>query len=167
VEDVEFFLGTRSVCTDTTDPYTCLITPQGDEVGVQTLRAVVTDSVGQTAEDAVPVTVEKFDPDDLTITMQKQRINRNRVTRTIAGELLLPDGVTAEQGCDDGDVTLTVVRKGLTIFPSSQVNLEEDCTYSLEFTIKERKGKKFNYDVDAAFSGNDVLNPIESEGGFN
>jgi hypothetical protein len=98
--------------------------------------------------------------------MSKQRINKKRVTRTISGSLKLPAEVTQEQGCDGGVVTLSVARNGLTLFPSSQVALQEDCTYSLQFTIKEKKGKKFSYEVGAAFGGNEVLNPIENDRGF-
>ena len=39
---VEFFLGTRSVCVDDTAPYMCKVLPNGDEVGDQILSAVVT-----------------------------------------------------------------------------------------------------------------------------
>ncbi len=81
VESVEFFLGTRSVCVDTTDPYTCLIEPHGDEVGVQTLRAVVTDDAAQTAEVAVPVTIDKFTPDGISINMARDRLTKKKVHR--------------------------------------------------------------------------------------
>ena len=167
VDNVEFFLGTRSVCVDTTGPtYTCNVVPNGDEVGVQALRAVVTDNAAQTAQVAVPVTVGKFTPDGISIEMAKDRLTKKKVHRTISGELDLPANVTPEQGCDDGDVTLSVLRNNLTIFPSSQVSLAPDCTYNLEFTIKEKKGKSFNYVVGAEFGGNDVLHPVEDEEGF-
>ena len=49
VDQVEFFLGTRSVCVDDTAPYTCNVLPNGDEVGDQILSAVVTSTDEQTA----------------------------------------------------------------------------------------------------------------------
>ena len=107
----------RSALT-TTDPYTCNIVPNGDEVGLQTLRAVVTDNAAQTAEVAVPVTVEKFDADALSIEMAKDRLTKKKVQRTISGEIDLPNNVTAEDGCDGGTVTLTVERNSLTVFPA-------------------------------------------------
>lgn len=165
VDNVEFFLGTRSVCNDTSDPYTCLIVPHGDEVGVQTLRAVVTDSAAQTAEVAIPVTVEKFDPDDISIEMNKERRTKKKVRRTISGAVILPANVTPEDGCDGGSVALSVERNGVTLFPSSVVPLQADCTYSLTFKIKEKKGRKYDYDFEAAFGGNEVLNPISNSGG--
>ena len=167
VDNVEFFLGTRSVCTDTSDPYTCLVVPQGDEVGLQTLRAVVTDDAAQTAQVAVPVTVDKFTPDGISIHMAKTRLTKKKVSRTISGVVDLPNNVTAEDGCDGGAVTLEVLRNNLTLFPSSVVALQDDCSYSLSFTLKEKKGKSFNYIVDATFSGNDVLKPISDSEGFN
>ena len=169
VQEVEFFLGTRSVCTDTAGPdYTCLVQANGDEVGIQALRAVVTDNAAQTAEVAVAVEVEKFDADAISIKMHRERISDNRVRRTISGEIDLPDRVTANQACDGGTVALTVIRNGLTIFPSSQVALESDCSYALEFTIKEKKGDKPKpkYIVEAAFGGNSVLNPIDDSRRF-
>jgi hypothetical protein len=169
VQQVEFFLGSRSVCTDTTGPsYTCLVLANGDEVGIQALRAVVTDDAAQTAEVAVPVEVDKFDPDELKIRMDRERISDNRVERTIFGEVVLPDRVTAEQGCDGGAVTLAVIRNGLTIFPSSVVPVKPDCSYQLEFTIKEKRGDRPRpkYIVNAAFGGNSVLNPIEDSRRF-
>ena len=167
VDSVEFFLGTRSVCVDTTDPYTCLIEPQGDEVGVQTLRAVVTDDAAQTAEVAVPVTIDKFTPDGISINMARDRLTKKKVHREISGAVDLPENVTAEQGCDGGTVTLEVLRNNLTLFPSSVVALQPDCTYSLSFNIKEKQGRRYNYIVDATFGGNDVLKPTSDSGGFN
>jgi hypothetical protein len=62
VTQVEFFLGARSVCTDTVAPYTCNVVPLDAENGSQTLRAVVTDDFSQTAEVSTPVTVSEFAP---------------------------------------------------------------------------------------------------------
>ncbi len=58
-------------------------------------------------------------------------------------------------------MTLEVLRNNLTLFPSSVVALQPDCTYSLSFNIKEKKGRRYSYIVDATFGGNDVLKPTE------
>jgi hypothetical protein len=166
VDEVQFFLGTRLVCTDDTAPYSCNVVANGDEVGDQTLRAVVADNAAQTAETSTEVEVDKFTPDGISIHMAKERLTKKRVHRTISGEISLPANVTPAQGCDDGDVTLSVLRNNLTVFPGSQVSLEPDCSYSLEFNIKEKKGKSFSYVVGAAFGGNSVLNPVDDEEGF-
>ncbi len=158
VDQVEFFLGTRSVCVDDTEPYTCNVLPNGDEVGNQILSAVVTSTDEQTANVATPVTVQKFDP-NMTLEMYKERISKKNVRRTVSGEITLPARVD-EEACT-GTVTLNIQRDGVTLFPSSQVDVQPDCTYSLEFTIKEKKGKpKPTYDVGASFSGNGTLNPV-------
>jgi hypothetical protein len=167
VDEVQFFLGTRLVCTDDTGPdYTCNVLANGDEVGNQALRAVVVDTAAQTAEDSADVIVDKFDPDGLSIEMDKDRINKKKVHRTISGELDLPERVDPDDGCEDGTVSLHVDRNGITLFPSSQVDIQPDCSYSLEFNVKEKRGKRYHYDVEATFGGNSVLEPISNEEGF-
>ncbi len=157
VDEVEFFLGTRSVCVDNTPPYVCEVLPTGDEVGDQILSAVVTSDDDQTATAAMPVTVQKFVP-DLTVEMSKDRLTKKKVRREISGEVVLPDRV--DNDACTGTVTLNIQRDGITLFPSTQVNVQPDCTYSLTFTIKEKKKKgkpKPEYDVGASFSGNSIL----------
>jgi Bacterial Ig domain len=167
VDEVQFFLGTRLVCTDDTGPaYTCLVLANGDEVGSQSLRAVVADSAAQTAEDSESVTVEKFDPDGISIEMDKLRLNNKKVQRTISGDLDLPDRVEPEDGCDSGIVQLVVERNNETLFPSSQVALQDDCSYELQFLIKEGRRSKPRYDVSSTFLGNEVLNQISNSGRF-
>ncbi len=162
VDEVEFFLGTRSVCVDDAPPYVCEVLPNGDEVGDQILSAVVTSNDEQTATAAMLVTVQKFVP-ELTIEMDKDRLNKKKVHRTISGEVVRPARVDTD-ACT-GTVTLNIQRDGITLFPSTQVNVQSDCTYSLEFTIKEKKKKgkpKPVYDVGASFSGNNTLTSAEA-----
>ena len=166
VDNVEFFLGTRSLCTDDVAPYTCQVLANGDEVGAQTLRAVVTDDAALTAEAATPVTVEKFDPAFLGLAIEKQKVAASVTRSRSSGTIQLPPRVAVEDGCASGAMTITVERNGLTLFPSSQVGLQDDCTYELKFRTKEKKGKTYHYDVDASFGGNGVLNPISDSGGF-
>jgi hypothetical protein len=166
VDEVEFFLGTRSVCVDDTAPYTCNVLPNGDEVGDQILSAVVTADDEQTATASIAVTVEKFEP-SLTIEMHKTRLDKRTVTRTVSGEVVLPDRV--DQSACSGHVTLNIQRDGLTLFPSQQVEVKSDCTYELTFTIKERKKKgkpKPVYNVGAAYSGNGTLTAASKDAEF-
>ena len=140
--------------------------PNGDEVGDQILSAIVTSEDGQTAAAAIPVTVEKFVP-ELTIEMQKERLNKKKVKRTISGEVVRPDRVD-EEACS-GHVTLNIQRDGITLFPSTQVDVEADCSYELTFTIKEKKKKgkpKPVYDVGASFSGNNTLTSVSETAEF-
>ena len=65
VTKVTFYLGTRQVCEDSTSPYSCKIVPNGSEIGSSSVRAVMTDELGRTAEDTKAVTVSKFKPKSL------------------------------------------------------------------------------------------------------
>jgi hypothetical protein len=51
IDGVEFKLGDRTVCTDTSAPYSCEILPTGAEVGSQSVQAILTDSNDQVASD--------------------------------------------------------------------------------------------------------------------
>ena len=166
VEEVEFFLGDRSVCVDDSAPYTCEVLPNGDEVGSQILSAVVTSEDGQTATTSMQVTVQRFVP-ELTIEMEKERLTKRKVHRTIHGEVVRPARV--DQSACTGTVTLNVQRNGITKFPSAQVEVQPDCTYSLEFTIREKRkrGKpKPVYDVAASYSGNTTLQAVSETAEF-
>jgi hypothetical protein len=164
VQDVKFFLGNRLVCTDTTAPYSCDIAPHGDEVGSQSVRAVLTDSSAQTAEDDATVTVPRFTPTGLSVDIVRTKQGKKRYLRTISGQLGLPSGVTPAQGCQAGTVTLNVLRGGLTLFPNVPVALKPDCTYSFAFALKKPRKKKPRFEVDATFGGNTVLEPISNSG---
>ena len=67
VSKVEFKLGTRSVCTDTTAPYSCEILPNGDEVGSQAVQAIAhrlarPDGVRQQGHEGRPLPADEADP---------------------------------------------------------------------------------------------------------
>ena len=168
---VEFKLGTRTVCTDTAAPFTCDILPNGDEVGSQTVQAVLTDSASQTATDSADTTVGRFTPNKLTIDIKKgkskkkkKKKGKKKLIRTIQGEVYPPNRVTKDQGCSTGTVTLTVEENGNTLFPLTQVPLGSDCTYSLTFKVP--KTKKHKFAVDASFGGNSVLLPTSNSKRF-
>ncbi len=150
---VVFFLGTRTVCTDTDAPYSCLIKPTGAEVGTQSVRAVVTDNLSRTAEDSASVRVSKFTP------RIRFEIKRPGVRwRVIKGTLVLPAGVTRAQACNAGRVTLTV-RGGGRATINRQVRINRFCVFKTRvFVGKPEKGKKRRYAVKAVFPGNAVLN---------
>lgn len=173
VSKVEFKLGNRSVCTDTTAPYSCELLPTGAEVGSQSVQAIVTDSNGQTASDSKATDVDRFAPQKLTIdvvrgktkkTKGKKKKGKKRLVRTIQGQVITPTRVTWGQGCATGTVTLTVDLNGATLFPLTQVPLNADCTYAL--TIKVAKTKKHKFTVEAGFGGNSVLLPTTNSKGF-
>ena len=49
LKQVDVFLGTTRICTLTTTPYVCRIRPTGGDVGIQEVRAVISDLAGSTA----------------------------------------------------------------------------------------------------------------------
>jgi hypothetical protein len=163
VQKVDFFLGTRLVCTDTTAPYSCSVSPHGDEVGTQSLKAVVTDSASQTAEASATTSVPRFVPTGLSLAIVRQRLPHKRTQRTISGNLGLPSNVTPAQGCQQGTVLLDVTRNGVTLLPNVPVVLQPDCGYSYAFVLNKRK-RKGSFAVNATFSGNDILVPASNSG---
>jgi hypothetical protein len=168
VVKVVFSLGSKEVCTDTTAPYECKVVPTGADVGGQTLRAVVTDSVDQTAADEAPIEVEKFTPAGLSLKVEGKNTGKGKkkkLVRTLSGGLQLPAGVDAAEGCATGTVAITVQRNGNTIFPLTQVPLTESCTYKLKFTVAKKQGKT-SFHATAKFGGNAVLRPVSTNRRF-
>jgi len=88
-----------------------------------------------------------------------------KVQHLVSGELGLPSRVDPEDGCH-GHVTLNILRNGVTKFPNTQVDLNDDCTYQLGFTTKKKKGSVEHLDVTATFPGNDVLTSISNQEAF-
>jgi hypothetical protein len=159
VAKVELYLGTRLVCTLTAAPYTCKVVPRPADVGLQSIRAVVTDAKGQTAVASRQVQIDRFRSRGVSISVKERKRKRNRETRTITATVRPPAGTTAAQVCGDGSITFVVERKGRT-FLNRQVRLRKDCTAKLSFTAK-RSGKKI-HTVEASFGGNTVLQPARS-----
>ncbi len=96
--------------------------------------------------------------------MTRSRLNKKKVERTVSGEIDKARRVS-DSACT-GTVTLNIQRNGVTLFPSAQVDVKPDCTYSLSFTTKENKKKgkpKPKYDVAASFSGNGTLLPDQQD----
>ncbi|MFN8113966.1 MAG: Ig-like domain-containing protein [Solirubrobacterales bacterium] len=171
-KNVVFKLGNRTVCTDTTAPYSCEILPTGAEVGTQSIQAIVTDSIDQTAADSESTEVSKF---ETTLSIEhtgktiKPRGNSAKkgkgfLVRKVTGEVSLHPRVTKAQGCSTGTVTLNVTRNKETLFPFVEVPLNQNCKYSLKFKVKKTQRHKFG--VDASFSGNSVLLPASNKARF-
>jgi hypothetical protein len=114
VAKVDFFLGNRLVCTVSAAPFTCKVLPDGSEVGTQALRAVVTDSAGQTATAEASTKVAKFTPDALTLEAEALKVKskgKPKLRRKLSGKLKLPARVTPVQGCASGTVAITVTAR--------------------------------------------------------
>jgi hypothetical protein len=159
-KQVDVFLGTTRVCTLTTTPYTCRVRPSGGDVGIQEIRAVVTDAAGNTAATATRVEVPRFKPRSLSVSAKSAKLSRNRTRKTITAEVKLPDRVSRSQGCANGTVTLVTKRNG-KIIDDSQVTLKGSCKVTKRITAA-RAGKNA-FSVSARFSGNRVLDPITAK----
>jgi hypothetical protein len=172
VKNVQFKLGNRSVCTDSSAPYDCEILPRGDEVGDQSIEAVVTDSDDRTASDSAATKVGRFETRKLTLHVKRAKAGgsakargkggkgKKKIVRKINGEIFFAQRVTKEQGCATGTVTLTVTQNGNSLFPLTQVPLSKDCGYGLSYKVP--KSKKHKFKVEATFGGNSVLTPISA-----
>jgi hypothetical protein len=162
VAKVELLLGDRAVCTDTTAPYVCQVKPKLADVGLQSLRAVITDTIGQSTTVERQVLVRRFDPAGMTIQIERRKV-KGGVRRTITASVLPPAGETAAAACPDGSVTF-VVEKRLRDFINRQQSLRADCTARMRFTAKQ--AKKRIYQVEARFPGNTVLKPVSKSRRF-
>lgn len=156
VSKVTFFLGTRQVCEDTAAPFSCNIVPNGDEVGAQSIRAVVTDSLARTAEDVESTTVSKFKPKALNL--NSKRIGNKKLRIKAYGKLVLPARMTAADGCSASRVGITA-KLGKKSLVNKQIKLASDCTYGLAFGAPKTK-KKQRVVITVRFAGNDSLSAI-------
>ena len=153
VSKVTFFLGIRQVCEDTSAPFSCKLVPNGDEVGAQPIKAVVTDSLGRTAEDNESTTVSKFKPKGLSLSAKRIGSKKRRIKAS--GKLMLPARMTAADGCSASRVAITA-KLGKKSLVNKQVKLASNCSYSLAFGAPKTK-KKQRVVIKARFAGNDSL----------
>lgn len=153
-QSVVFYLGTKTICTDSAAPFECQIQPTGSDVGSQTVRAVVTDALARTAEDSSPVTVSKFVP-KLTLKVVKRGMKKRQIT----GSLVLPSGVTKEQACSSAGTATLNVRGAVIPTINRQVKLNANCAFKVTVPVgKPKKGKKKRkLTVKARYGGNTVL----------
>lgn len=154
VAKVVYLLGNRAVCTVTAAPFACKVVPTGAETGKQTLRVVLTDKDGVTAETSREVKVARFAA-KLSQKVKSGKVKGGKVKKTITGTLTLPKGVTKAQACKSGSVTVVVKSKSKTLV-NTQVKLSKSCAFSKSLTIKKAK-KKTTFTATAKFAGNAVL----------
>ena len=152
LKQVDVFLGTTRICTLTTTPYNCRVRPTGGDVGIQELRAVISDLAGSTAADTVRVEVPRFEPRGLDV-----KIKSDGRKRTITAELKLPNRVSADEGCSNGTITLVTKRNGSSIDNSAAP------AQGLLHRQEDSSTTRGTLTVDARFNGNRVLEPISSK----
>jgi hypothetical protein len=164
VKQVDYYIGTRKVCTATAAPWSCTVQPTGADVGVQVLRAVLTDTGAKTAEASVRVEIPRFALQAPSLSITSANKSNNRVRKTVRGTLRLPANVTAAQGCSSGHVTVVIKRAGKVVY-DSQKTISKSCKFSASvLTTRTSKAKSFS--VSARFGGNQVLLPVTASRRF-
>jgi hypothetical protein len=164
VKQVDYYLGDTVRCTAKAAPWSCKVVPTGADVGIQVLRAVVTDLNGRTGEATARVEVPRFQPKGLSLSIDSDNKSGNRVRKTINGLLKVPEPVTTAQGCASGHVTVVIKRAG-KIVSDTQAALSKSCKFSASVLTK-RTGKKSSFSVNARFGGNSVLLPVTASRRF-
>jgi hypothetical protein len=156
IRQLDVYLGTRKICTLTKAPYTCKVRPRGSDVGRQSLRVVVTDLNGATAESSRNVVVLQFKPKGLSLAA-----STSGSRTTITGKLQLPSQVSMVEGCKSGSVSL-IVRRGSRVIANSQVRLGRYCSFSKRIA----SSSKAKLTVSARFGGNKVLAAVNANRRF-
>jgi hypothetical protein len=157
VRELDVYLGTRKVCTLTRAPFTCKVAPTGADVGRQSLRVVVTDVNGASAETSRNVVVLQFKARGLQLSTSRKG---RRVT--VTGKLKLPKQVSMLDGCKSGSVSL-LVKRGNHVLDDSQVRLSRTCTFKKRVTAA-RSSRKLS--VSARFSGNKAIAAVQANRRF-
>jgi hypothetical protein len=162
IRAVDVYLGTRKVCALTSAPYSaCVITPAGDEVGSQVIRAVVTDAIGRSADATATTTVQKFGPRGLSLSIASKDVSGGNVRKTISGRVLLPKGVSADDACAGGSTTIVVKRAGRSV-SNEDIDVNSDCTFTQRVTAKRVKAGSGAFSYAVRFTGTDVLQSASS-----
>ena len=152
VARVQFFDDDRLLCEVTTAPYQCAYAPRGGDVGRDTLIAVAVDGANQTTSAVRAVTVHRFTPSSLTLSLRPSRDRRPPYSFKASGRLARPTPVAPSQGCS-GTVTITAKRGSKAVY-TKRTPLSRTCEYSVTLHPGKRKGK---LRLTARFGGNDVI----------
>ena len=165
VASVAIYVGTRLLCTDSSAPHSCALTPSAAEVGPVTLSAIATDSAGQIAATLRQITIDRFAPQGLTLAVDLRPASSGArgVSLIASGELQLP-GAAKPQGCA-GKVELNLVSDPdqIRITKHRVVKLQSDCSFRRSVKMRprdiRRSGKVV---VSAAFLGNEFASGVEA-----
>lgn len=152
VTKVAFHLGKRKVCEDKTAPYGCKILPRGEDVGRTSIRAVVTDSLGRTAQDLRQTRVPKFKLKNLLVKARRSGARKARIV--VRGRLVLPPRVKKADGCGASRIDL-VARLGKRSLTNQQLTLA-GCAFKALVAAPKAKGRK-RVVIRVRFPGNDTL----------
>ena len=159
IASVDFFLGARQACHDTSAPYQCRIVPRASEIGSQTLRVVATDSGGLTGQDSRQVTVPRFKPRGLRLRATSQRLKGRNVRRTVTATVLPPAGVGRRTACRGGRVAI-VVKRARTTLIDREKQLDRRCKAVVMRYTSRRGDRRLRYTASVRFGGTTVLSPV-------
>lgn len=153
VAKVQFLDDDRVLCEDTAAPYECEFQPRGGDVGRNTLIAIAVDSAGQTTSLVRAVTVRRFTPEGLSLSLQPSRDRRAPYSFKASGTLRRPATVAPSQGCS-GRVVITAKRGSRTV-STTRATLGRTCEYTKTVRFRTKVGSRIR--LTAKFEGNDVL----------
>jgi Ca2+-binding RTX toxin-like protein len=154
VAKVQFYDDDRLVCEDAAAPYTCAYAARGADVGRDTLIARAIDTADQSASAVQAVTVGRFGARSLTLKLSPSRDTHAPYTFNASGKLTLPAPVARTQGCNNGDVTITV-KAGSKTVTTRHASLSRNCEYKLKIKFAHRPATRLKF--TARFTGNDVM----------
>jgi hypothetical protein len=169
VASVRFIILGKTLCVDTTVPYTCDFVPTASRVGRNSILAVATDSAQQQGQDLIDVSLGKFRPRALTLRVIPRGRRGTPHTRfTVKGRLRNPRGVSRALGCASGTVSVRFKVRRTTI-RTIRIGVHRDCTYRRRM-VRFRMGAALQPHTRvravARFLGNQVLTTKSSKRKF-
>jgi hypothetical protein len=157
VARVVLFSGSKQVGSDTTAPYQITYQPTGADIGKNTLIALAIDTSEQSATAVRDVTIGKFTPRSVSLSVTPARDRRAPYAFTARGTVQRPAGVSVGQGCRSGSVRVDVTRGGRRVTRRT-VKLTRACTYTAHIGVRGAGRLTFR----ARFNANSVLNARSS-----
>jgi hypothetical protein len=155
---VQFFDDDRLLCEIPAAPFNCSYQPRGGDVGRNTLVAVAFDGAGQSTTAVRAVTVRRFAPKSMTLSLRPSRDRKAPYAFSMRGKITRPDPVSPSQGCS-GTITFSV-KKGTRVIQTKRVSLTRTCEYRTTFSFRKRTAKRLRF--QAKFGGNEVLSSASS-----
>ena len=156
---VQFFDDDRIICEVTAAPFNCAYQPRGGDVGRNTLVAIASDGAGQTASSVRAITVRRFSPKTMTLTLRPSRDRKAPYAFGLSGKLTRPDAVSPSQGCS-GTVTFSA-KRGTKLITAKRVSLTRTCEFKTTFAFKTRAASRVRF--SAKFGGNGVLSSASTK----
>jgi hypothetical protein len=156
---VQIYDDDRLLCDMVAAPFNCAYQPRGGDVGRNTLVAVAFDGAGQSTSVVRAITVRRFAPRDMTLSLRPSRDRKAPYAFSMSGKITRPDPVSPSQGCS-GTVSFSV-KKGTKVIQTKRVTLTRTCEYRTTFSFKTRTARSVRF--QAKFSGNEVLSTASSK----